>query len=262
MSDETEEKSGAWETLKDAFKLAGEDESGEESEDEAAEGDSGEETSESEDDASAESDGGSEELSEEEVENPEQADDPYEAARIKVERLEDDPPADISDWPNDQAKYETFGGADTEAYDEGATMNLGPPALRRFPDGSVEIEGEKVDNPEDYKGPPIKGGPTDPAVDASEVDTEKNTKVDQEGNREDGGDEGEGSADSGSSGEAESSSDGSASSDEDESSSGSDPSGQGESSSSSDGSESGESSSEDEEVDSSGEERREQEQTS
>ncbi|MGI8596452.1 MAG: hypothetical protein ACR2LY_04110 [Thermoleophilaceae bacterium] len=247
MSDETEEKSGAWETLKDAFKLAGEDESGEDesgegSEDEAAEGDSGEEPSESDDDASAESDGGSEELSEEEVENPEQADDPYEAARIKVERLEDDPPADISDWPNDQAKYETFGGADTEAYDEGATMNLGPPALRRFPDGSVEVEGEKVDNPEDYKGPPIKGGPTDPAVDASEVDTEKNTKVDQEGNREDGGDEGEGSAESDddSSGEAES----------------------GDAESSSDGSESGESSSEDEEVDSSGEERREQEQTS
>ena len=200
MSDETEEKGGAWETLKDAFKLAGSDEKDEEKDDESGEEESAgdEETSESEDGASGESDDGSEELSEEEVENPEQADDPYEAARIKVEKLEDNPPADISDWPDDQAKYETFGGADTEAYDEGATVNLGPPALRRFPDGSIEIEGEKVDNPEDYKGPPIKGGPTDPAVDASEVDTDKDTKVDQEGNREDdGSDEGEDSSEGG-----------------------------------------------------------------
>jgi hypothetical protein len=26
----------------------------------------------------------------------------------------------------------------------------------------VSIEGEKVDNPDDYKGVPIPGGPTDP----------------------------------------------------------------------------------------------------
>jgi len=275
MSDETEEKGGAWETLKDAFKLAGSDDEGEK-DDESGEDSEDEETSDSEDGASGESDERSEGLSEEEVENPEQADDPYEAARIKVEKLEDDPPADISDWPDDQAKYETFGGADTEAYDEGATMNLGPPALRRFPDGSVEVEGEKVDNPEDYKGPPIKGGPTDPAVDASEVDTEKNTKVDQEGNREDGGEEGEDSSESDddSSGEAESSTEDSASSDEGESSGGSEPSGeaessggnespgQAESSSPNDGSEGDESSSEDGEGGSSGEERREQEQSS
>ncbi len=28
-------------------------------------------------------------------------------------------------------------------------------------DGSIEIEGEKVDNPEDYKGEPVPGGPKD-----------------------------------------------------------------------------------------------------
>jgi len=228
MSDETEEKGGAWETLKDAFKLAGsddegekDDEKGDESGEEESAGD--EETSESEDGASGESDDGSEELSEEEVENPEQADDPYEAARIKVEKLEDNPPADISDWPDDQAKYETFGGADTEAYDEGATVNLGPPALRRFPDGSIEIEGEKVDNPDDYKGPPIKGGPTDPAVDASEVDTEKDTKVDQEGNPENDDSDGDDSSEQEeSSGEADNES-----SDEESSSEGGEASGEG-----------------------------------
>ncbi|MEJ7718510.1 MAG: hypothetical protein WKF31_11290 [Thermoleophilaceae bacterium] len=200
MSDETEEKSGAWETLKDAFKLAGERREPARTSPARSPRTKPRKATPARRRPSrttaraASPTMGRRSSPRRKSRIPEQADDPYEAARIKVERLEDDPPADISDWPDDQAKYETFGGADTEAYDEGATMNLGPPALRRFPDGSVEIEGEKVDNPEDYKGPPIKGGPTDPAVDASEVDTEKDTKVDQEGNREDGGDEGEDSS--------------------------------------------------------------------
>jgi len=28
-------------------------------------------------------------------------------------------------------------------------------------DGSIAIDGKKVDNPEDYKGKPLAGGPTD-----------------------------------------------------------------------------------------------------
>ena len=31
-----------------------------------------------------------------------------------------------------------------------------------MPTASVSVGGEKVDNPEDFKGDPIPGGPTDP----------------------------------------------------------------------------------------------------
>jgi hypothetical protein len=83
-----------------------------------------------------------------------------EAATAKVEALEDDPPQDLADWPDDKAKYKTFGG--DEMYEDGPTTKLGPSGLRHHEDGSVSIEGEKVDNPDDYKGVPIPGGPTDP----------------------------------------------------------------------------------------------------
>jgi hypothetical protein len=86
-----------------------------------------------------------------------------EAAREKVRDLEDDPPKNLEDWPDDDAKYETFGGPEGEAgYDEGPTKNLGPSGLVHHEDGSVSIDGEQVDNPDDYKGEPIPGGPTDP----------------------------------------------------------------------------------------------------
>jgi len=34
--------------------------------------------------------------------------------------------------------------------------------VRHHEDGTVSVDGEQVDNPEDYKGEPIPGGPTDP----------------------------------------------------------------------------------------------------
>ena len=82
------------------------------------------------------------------------------AATATVRALEDDPPQDLADWPDDKAKFKTFGG--DEMYEDGPTTKLGPSSLRHHEDGSVSIEGEKVDNPEDYKGVPIPGGPTDP----------------------------------------------------------------------------------------------------
>jgi hypothetical protein len=33
---------------------------------------------------------------------------------------------------------------------------------KRLEDASVSIDGEKVDDPENYKGEPMPGGPTDP----------------------------------------------------------------------------------------------------
>ena len=79
-------------------------------------------------------------------------------AKEKMKELEEgDLPDDIDGWPTGPAKYETF-GKDDDAYGEGATAKLGPANLKRFPDGSVEVDGEKVDNPDDYKGEPIAGG--------------------------------------------------------------------------------------------------------
>jgi len=54
------------------------------------------------------------------------------------------------------------GAEGEEGYDEAATQKLGPSSLRHHEDGSVTIEGEEVDDPEEYKGEPIPGGPSDP----------------------------------------------------------------------------------------------------
>lgn len=86
-----------------------------------------------------------------------------EAAEQEVAALEEDPPKDLDDWPDGNAKYKTFGGPDGDTgYDDGPTKNLGESNVRHHEDGSISIKGEKVDNPEDYKGDPIPGGPTDP----------------------------------------------------------------------------------------------------
>ena len=81
-----------------------------------------------------------------------------EQAQEEMRELEKgDLPSDLSDWPSGPAKYETY-GADDDAYGEGATEKLGPANLARHKGGSVTIDGEKVDNPDDYKGEPIAGG--------------------------------------------------------------------------------------------------------
>ena len=93
-----------------------------------------------------------------------QTEDMWEKAREKVEALEDDPPKDLKEWPDDEAKYVTFGGGEGDhGYDEGPEKNLGPSSVRRFEDGSVEIDGKKVDNPDDYKMESIKGKSDHPA---------------------------------------------------------------------------------------------------
>ena len=73
-----------------------------------------------------------------------------------------DAPTDLKDWPSDSAMYKTYGSEDDEPYGEGQTAKLGPSELVRYADGSISIKGEKVDNPDDYRGKPIPGGPTDP----------------------------------------------------------------------------------------------------
>ena len=86
-----------------------------------------------------------------------------EEAKEEMEKLEENPPEKLEDWPDGKAKYETFGGPEGEhSYEEGPEAKLGQSGVRHHEDGSVSIEGEKVDNPDEYKGDPIPGGPTDP----------------------------------------------------------------------------------------------------
>ena len=87
-------------------------------------------------------------------------------AKEEMEKLEEDPPEKLEDWPDDAAKYETFGGPEGEhGYHEGPEEEkLGPSSLRHKEDGGVTIAGEEVDDPDEYKSDPIPGGPTDPAV--------------------------------------------------------------------------------------------------
>ncbi len=101
--------------------------------------------------------GGAAESAREEEEEVEQA-------KQEMSELEEgEPPKDLADWPGGKAKYLTYGGPDGgESYDDGATSKLGPSSLRHHEDGSVTIEGEEVDDPDEYKGEPIPGGPSDP----------------------------------------------------------------------------------------------------
>jgi hypothetical protein len=98
-----------------------------------------------------------------EASKAQQVEEDYDKAKQELRELEENPPEKLEDWPEGKAKYETFGGPEGEhGYHEGPEQQLGPSALRHREDGSVEIEGEEVDDPSKYKGPPIPGGPTDP----------------------------------------------------------------------------------------------------
>jgi hypothetical protein len=118
-----------------------------------------------------------------------------EAAEAEVAEMEDDPPMDLQEWPDGDAKYKTFGGPDSETgYEDGPTAKLGPADVRHHEDGSVSIGGEKVDNPEDYKGEPIPGGPTDPdtaGLAGDKADPEDASDI----TKEKGEDTGDGSSD-------------------------------------------------------------------
>ena len=119
-----------------------------------------------------------------------------EEAKEEVRKIEENPPEKLEDWPKGKAKYETFGGPEGEhGYHEGPEQNLGPSSLRHHEGGDVEIEGEKVENPEEYKGEPIPGGPTDPNAPRQpgerELEKEEGVTVDHpEGSEEEGEKEG------------------------------------------------------------------------
>jgi hypothetical protein len=121
------------------------------------------------------------------AEKAEASEEEQDEAKKEMEQLEDDPPEKLEDWPDGKAKYETLGGPEgTHTYEEGPEKNLGPSGVRHHEDGSVSIDGEKVDNPDEYKGDPIPGGPTDP--NATGVPGEKKENQD-DGKSDDDGDD-------------------------------------------------------------------------
>lgn len=85
---------------------------------------------------------------------------PHEQAVEEMREFEKsgDIPSDLSDWPEGKAKYVTFGENSDEPYGEGPTEKLGPPEVEHHEDGSISVGGEKVDDPSQYKGEPIKSG--------------------------------------------------------------------------------------------------------
>ena len=121
------------------------------------------------------------------AERAREKEDAWQQASEKIRKLgeEDEPPTDLKDWPDDEAKYITYGGGEGDhGYDEGPEKKLGPSSLERHEDGSISIEGEKVDNPDDYKGEPIPGGPTDP--NAPKLAGEEKKEEKQERQEDDG----------------------------------------------------------------------------
>lgn len=99
---------------------------------------------------------------------------------------EEGPPENLEDWPDKgPAMYETYGGPEGHhGYDEGVEAKLGPSSVRHKEGGAVEVEGEEVDDPEEYKGDPIPGGPTDP--NAPDIAGERDGSDDEESGGESG----------------------------------------------------------------------------
>ena len=131
-------------------------------------------------------------------------DEESEAAKEEVRKLEEEgPPEKLEDWPTGKAKYETFGGPEGDRpYNEGPEEQMGPADVRHREDGSVEVQGEEVDDPDEYKGEPIPGGPTDPNTpnlrmdkaspeDSSQSDEESGGEEESSDDEEDSDGEGE-----------------------------------------------------------------------
>ena len=116
----------------------------------------------------------------------------WDKARETMDKLEesDDPPTDLKEWPDDEAKYVTYGGGEGDhGYDEGPEKKLGPSSLERHEDGSITIEGEEVDNPDEYKA---DEGPVEAAVqsiDERKEEEESEDDSDDDDSRDDSDDD-------------------------------------------------------------------------
>ena len=75
---------------------------------------------------------------------------------------EGDPPKDLADWPAARRSTSPTAAPTAGELRRRRHLEARPSSLRHHEDGSVTIEGEEVDDPDEYKGEPIPGGPSDP----------------------------------------------------------------------------------------------------
>jgi hypothetical protein len=117
-----------------------------------------------------------------------------EKAKEEIHQLEEEgPPEKLEDWPSGMAKYETYGGPEGEhSYAEGPERKMGSADVRHYEGGEVEVEGENVDDPDEYKAEPIPGGPTDP----NSPDAPGERDLSDEGGSDEGGSDEGGSSES------------------------------------------------------------------
>ena len=92
-----------------------------------------------------------------------------------MRELEENPPKDLEDWPDDERKYETFGGREGDH-----SVRRGPRAQARTLRASSTTATARSPStasrstiPTSLKGDPIPGGPTDP--DAGRPEAERNS---------------------------------------------------------------------------------------
>jgi len=99
-----------------------------------------------------------------------EVEDAYKKGEEKVKELEKDPPKNLEGLAQRSRKVRHVRRA------RGRALLRGGPRVQARPvrpeghnrDGSVEIDGEEVDDPSKYKGDPIPGGPTDDGLGASD----------------------------------------------------------------------------------------------
>ena len=118
----------------------------------------------------------------------------WEKASETIRELEeqDEPPTGLKDWPDDEAKYITYGGGEGDhGYDEGPEKKLGPSSLERHEDGSITIEGEEVDNPDDYKADPVGAAVDTPTPDDKEAPEDSAESDDSDEDEDEGSDSGD-----------------------------------------------------------------------
>src|SRR3954447_23722185 len=90
--------------------------------------------------------------------------------REELRKLEeaDEVPSDPKEWPDGRPSSRPYDKGGEEPFGEGKTAKLGPGSVVHHEDGSVTVNGEKVDDPSQFKGDPIPGGPTDPTAERVE----------------------------------------------------------------------------------------------
>ena len=95
--------------------------------------------------------------------NERDLDQEVEDAKEEVKELEENPPEKLEDWPTGRAKYDDVRRSRARDLLRRGGHRQARSLGRPLPRGrTVTKDGEEVDNPDEFNGEPIPGGPTDP----------------------------------------------------------------------------------------------------